>query len=127
MRFSKLKIKWNKPRAKFNEGGPVSQEGTEQQAQQEQRPFLVIDGVNVFREDLNERGQLLFSRLLRLNTKRVQQVLDLEETEASIEAFSRRIRRNISGLPEVEENPPTPTDAPNENTEVSEDGSGKES
>jgi hypothetical protein len=113
MRFSRLKLKWTKPRTKFSEGGPVSQQETEEQTQQESRPFLVIDGVNVFREDLDERGQLLFGRLLRLNTKRVQQVLDLEETEASIEAFSRRIRRNIAGLPEVdEENPPVPTPEP---------------
>lgn len=113
MRFSQLKLKWTKPRTKFSEGGPVSQQEAEEQTQQESRPFLVIDGVNVFREDLDERGQLLFGRLLRLNTKRVQQVLDLEETEASIEAFSRRIRRNIAGLPEVdEENPPVPTPEP---------------
>ena len=113
MRFSRLKLKWTKPRTKFSEGGPVSQQETEEQTQQESRHFLVIAGVNVFREDLDERGQLLFGRLLRLNTKRVQQVLDLEETEASIEAFSRRIRRNIAGLPEVdEENPPVPTPEP---------------
>tara|TARA_R100000908_G_C3747944_1_gene142952 strand:+ start:1642 stop:1926 length:285 start_codon:yes stop_codon:yes gene_type:complete len=57
----------------------------------ENRPFITIDGVQIFVEDLPEEGQGVFGRLQRLNAKKVDATLDLEEIQAGINFFSGRI------------------------------------
>jgi hypothetical protein len=55
---------------------------------------------------LPEAGQGVFGRLQRLNQKKVNQTLDLEETQAAINFFSDKIVQIInedkSGTTEVE-------------------------
>ena len=58
---------------------------------EEQRPYITIDDVNIYVEDLPEEGQQIFSRLLRLNQKKAVQTLDIEETQAAIGFFSNKI------------------------------------
>ena len=55
------------------------------------RPSITIDNVQVFVEDLSEEGQQIFGRLQRLNTKKANAQLDVEEYQASINFFSNRI------------------------------------
>ena len=55
------------------------------------KPFITIDDVQVFVEDLPEEGQQVFGRLQRLNQKKVDAVLDLEELQAGINFFSGKI------------------------------------
>ena len=55
------------------------------------KPFIAIDDVQVFVEDLPEEGQQIFGRLQRLNQKKVNAVLDLEELQAGINFFEGRI------------------------------------
>tara|TARA_R110002012_G_scaffold122508_2_gene272602 strand:- start:15 stop:287 length:273 start_codon:yes stop_codon:yes gene_type:complete len=55
------------------------------------KPFLTIDDVQVFVEDLPEEGQQIFGRLQRLNQKKANLVLDLEELQAGIGFFSNRV------------------------------------
>ena len=57
----------------------------------ENKPFITIDGVQIFVEDLPEEGQGVFGRLQRLNSKKVDATLDLEEIQAGINFFSNRI------------------------------------
>ena len=56
-----------------------------------EKPFITIDGVQIFVEDLPEEGQGVFGRLQRLNAKKVDATLDLEEIQAGINFFSGRI------------------------------------
>ena len=58
---------------------------------EEQKPYITIDDVNVYIEDLPEEGQQIFSRLQRLNQKKAVQTLDIEETQAAIGFFSNKI------------------------------------
>ena len=55
------------------------------------KPFITIDDVQVFVEDLPEEGQQIFGRLQRLNQKKANLVLDLEELQAGIGFFSSRV------------------------------------
>ena len=55
------------------------------------KPFITIGDVQVFVEDLPEEGQQIFGRLQRLNQKKVNAVLDLEELQAGINFFEGRI------------------------------------
>ena len=55
------------------------------------KPFVTIDGFEVFIEDLPEECQQILGRLQRLNQKKVDAVLDLEELQAGINFFSNRI------------------------------------
>ena len=55
------------------------------------KPFITIGDVQVFVEDLPEEGQQVFGRLQRLNQKKVNAVLDLEELQAGIKFFEGRI------------------------------------
>ena len=57
----------------------------------EQKPFVTIDDVQINIEDLPEEGQGIFGRLQRLNQKKANLVLDLEELQAGINFFSNRI------------------------------------
>ena len=55
------------------------------------KPFVTIDDVQINIEDLPEEGQGIFGRLQRLNQKKANIVLDLEEIQAGINFFSNRI------------------------------------
>ena len=57
----------------------------------EQKPFITINDVQINIEDLPEEGQGIFGRLQRLNQKKANLVLDLEELQAGINFFSNRI------------------------------------
>ena len=57
----------------------------------EQKPFVTINDVQINIEDLPEEGQGIFGRLQRLNQKKVNLTLDLEEVQAGINFFSNRI------------------------------------
>ncbi len=54
-------------------------------------PYIEIDGVQISVDELPEEGQAVFGRLQRLNQKKANLTLDLEEIQASINFFSSRI------------------------------------
>tara|TARA_B100001250_G_scaffold139997_1_gene119918 strand:+ start:2317 stop:2583 length:267 start_codon:yes stop_codon:yes gene_type:complete len=56
-----------------------------------QAPYITIDGVNISIEDLPDEAKGIFGRLQRLNQKKANTVLDLEELQAGINFFSNRI------------------------------------
>ena len=58
---------------------------------EEQKPYIEIDGVQLNVDDLPEEGQAIFGRLQRLNQKKANMTLDLEEIQASINFFSSLI------------------------------------
>ena len=58
---------------------------------EEQKPYIEIDGVQLNVDDLPVEGQAIFGRLQRLNQKKANMTLDLEEMQASISFFSSRI------------------------------------
>ena len=58
---------------------------------QNKMPYIEIDGVKISVDDLPEEGQAIFGRLQRLNQKKANMTLDLEEIQASINFFSNRI------------------------------------
>ena len=57
----------------------------------EKKPFITIDNVQMTVDELPEEGQAIFGRLQRLNQKKANLTLDLEEIQASINFFSSRI------------------------------------
>ena len=57
----------------------------------EQKPFITINDVQLTVDELPEEGQAIFGRLQRLNQKKANLTLDLEEIQASINFFSNRI------------------------------------
>ena len=60
-------------------------------------PYITLDGVNISVEDLPEEGQAVFGRLQRLNQKKANLTLDLEETNAAINFFSNQIINIVNG------------------------------
>ena len=56
-----------------------------------QKPFITIDDVQINVEDLPEDGQAIFGRIQRLNQKKVNLVLDLEEVNAGLTSFTSSI------------------------------------
>ena len=54
-------------------------------------PYIEIDGVQISVDELPEEGQAIFGRLQRLNQKKANLTLDLEEIQAGINFFSSRI------------------------------------
>ena len=48
------------------------------------KPYITINDVQINIEDLPEEGQSVFGRLQRLNQKKANLVLDLEELQAGI-------------------------------------------
>jgi len=60
------------------------------------KPFITIDDVQINVEDLPEEGQGIFGRLQRLNQKKVNLTLDLEEVQAGINFFSNKIVEIVS-------------------------------
>mgnify|MGYP003115901780 FL=1 len=71
-------------------------------------PYIEIDGVQISVDELPEEGQAVFGRLQRLNQKKANLTLDLEEIQASINFFSSRIVDIVNSdgaeeeLPEVD-------------------------
>ena len=57
----------------------------------EKKPFITIDDVQMTVDELPEEGQAIFGRLQRLNQKKANLTLDLEEIQASINFLSSRI------------------------------------
>ena len=64
---------------------------------EETKPSITIAGVQINVEDLPEEGQGVFGRLQRLNQKKVNLTLDLEELQAGINFFSDRIVAIVNG------------------------------
>jgi hypothetical protein len=62
-----------------------------QQEQQQQQPYITIDDVQISVDDLPDEAKGIFGRLQRLNQKKANLVLDLEEIQAGINFFSGRI------------------------------------
>ena len=58
---------------------------------QNEMPYIEIDGVQISVDELPEEGQAVFGRLQRLNQKKANLTLDLEEIQAGINFFSSRI------------------------------------
>ena len=75
----------------------------------EQKPFITIDDVQMTIDELPEEGQAIFGRLQRLNQKKANLTLDLEEIQASINFFSNRIVEIVN-----DEGKDTPTDEADE-------------
>jgi hypothetical protein len=65
--------------------------------EEEVKPFITIDDVQINVEDLPEEGQGIFGRLQRLNQKKVNLTLDLEEVQAGINFFSNKIVEIVNG------------------------------
>ena len=55
------------------------------------KPHVTIDGVQISVDDLPEEAQGIFGRLQRLNQKKANITLDLEEIQAGINFFSGKI------------------------------------
>jgi len=84
----------------------------------EQKPFITIDDVQISVEDLPEEGQGIFGRLQRLNHKKANLVLDLEELQAGINFFSNKI---VAIVNEAKE--PTPINGEDESAIESDEDS----
>ena len=54
-------------------------------------PYITIDDVQISVDDLPDEAKGIFGRLQRLNQKKANLVLDLEELQAGINFFSGRI------------------------------------
>ena len=65
---------------------------------EEVKPFITIDDVQINIEDLPEEGQGIFGRLQRLNQKKVNLTLDIEEVQAGINFFSNRIVEIVNSV-----------------------------
>jgi FtsZ-binding cell division protein ZapB len=75
----------------------------------EQKPFITINDVQLTVDELSEEGQAIFGRLQRLNQKKANLTLDLEEIQASINFFSSRIVELVN-----DEGDSTPTEEADE-------------
>ena len=63
----------------------------EVQQQEQQQPYITIDDVQISVDELPDEAKGIFGRLQRLNQKKANLVLDLEELQAGINFFSNRI------------------------------------
>ena len=68
----------------------MAEENTQAEMQQQQ-PYITIDDVQISVDDLPDEAKGIFGRLQRLNQKKANLVLDLEELQAGINFFSGRI------------------------------------
>ena len=57
----------------------------------DEKPYITIDGVQVSVDDLPEEAQGIFGRIQRLNQKKVNLTLDIEEVQASLNFFTNKI------------------------------------
>jgi hypothetical protein len=58
---------------------------------EETKPYVTIDDVQIFVEDLPEEAQGVFGRVQRLNQKKVNLTLDIEEVQAGLNFFTNKI------------------------------------
>lgn len=65
--------------------------------EEDMKPFITIEDVQINVEDLPEEGQGIFGRLQRLNQKKANLTLDLEELQAGINFFSGKIIEIVNG------------------------------
>ena len=75
-------------------------------AEEAQKPFITINDVQINVEDLPEDGQAIFGRIQRLNQKKVNLVLDLEEVNAGLTSFTSSIISIVNDdadVPDIEE------------------------
>tara|TARA_R100001530_G_scaffold129448_1_gene99786 strand:- start:3306 stop:3587 length:282 start_codon:yes stop_codon:yes gene_type:complete len=70
---------------------------------EDNRPFVNIDGVQVYAEDLSANGRIYLARLQRLNSKKATAVADIEEIIGSIVHFENLLVADYMGEKEVEE------------------------
>tara|TARA_R100000458_G_C8259277_1_gene234941 strand:+ start:595 stop:843 length:249 start_codon:yes stop_codon:yes gene_type:complete len=70
---------------------------------EENQPYIVIDNVSISVDELPEEGKAIFGRLQRLNQKKANITLDLEEIQASINFFSSKIVEIVNGEEPKEE------------------------
>tara|TARA_R100001369_G_scaffold63067_2_gene90020 strand:+ start:1570 stop:1821 length:252 start_codon:yes stop_codon:yes gene_type:complete len=80
---------------------------TEEMLEESNKPFVTIDDVQVYIDDLPEEGKQIFGRLQRLNQKKANAQLDVEEYQAGISFFSNRL---ITLYNEDEELPTEPNE-----------------
>ena len=80
---------------------------TEEMLEELKKPFVTIDDVQVYIDDLPEEGKQIFGRLQRLNQKKANAQLDVEEYQAGINFFSNRL---ITLYNEDEELPTEPSE-----------------
>ena len=80
---------------------------TEEMLEELNKPFVTIDDVQVYIDDLPEEGKQIFGRLQRLNQKKANAQLDVEEYQAGISFFSNRL---ITLYNEDEELPTEPNE-----------------
>ena len=82
-----------------------------------QAPYITIDGVNISVEDLPQEGQGIFGRLQRLNQKKANLTLDLEETNAAINFFSNQIINIVNSEGEEPNSDETESDIEEDDSE----------
>tara|TARA_R100000234_G_scaffold73113_2_gene45095 strand:- start:463 stop:726 length:264 start_codon:yes stop_codon:yes gene_type:complete len=58
---------------------------------EETAPYIIIDDVQISVDDLPEEAKGIFGRVQRLNQKKANLTLDLEEIQASLNFFSNKI------------------------------------
>jgi hypothetical protein len=79
--------------------------------EEEVKPYITIDDVQISVEDLPEEAQGIFGRIQRLTQKKASTTLDLEEIQAGINFFSNKIVSIVNSsidntTPEEEEESP---------------------
>ena len=79
---------------------------------QNPKPFITIDDVQINVEDLPEDGQAIFGRIQRLNQKKVNLVLDLEEVNAGLTSFTSSIISIVNAEAGVEDIAEEESDVP---------------
>ena len=79
---------------------------------QNPKPFITIDDVQINVEDLPEDGQAIFGRIQRLNQKKVNLVLDLEEVNAGLTSFTSSIISIVNADAGVEDIAEEESDVP---------------
>ena len=82
----------------------------------EQKPYITINDVQISVDDLPDEAKGIFGRLQRLNQKKANTVLDLEEIQAGINFFSNKIVAIVNKSKE-----PTPANGEDEPTAESND------
>ena len=73
-------------------------------------PYITIDDVRISVDELPDEAKGIFGRLQRLNQKKANLVLDLEELQAGINFFSNRIVEVVNNEGSSEESEPEPDD-----------------
>ena len=82
-------------------------------------PYITIDDVQISVDDLPDEAKGIFGRLQRLNQKKANLVLDLEEQQAGISFFSGRIVDIVNNEGSSEE---TSSDDSEEDVDIEETG-----